>query len=296
MEKTLDDMASGKAQYVKYLNAIYKGKQGLKKQVEKQEKDIDSSKSRTMTFHPFKDVKFHVGRFGAYITQKKGKEELKSSLPEDLFLSDITPEKIEEILKTEKKKDQVFGTDPKTKKKIFLKTGRFGPYLELEGGEKRSGIPNFLSLDDLNLDQALKLLELPKVLGLHPKTKKEVKKSIGRYGPYIVHEGDFRSVPSNKDFLSLELKEALKILSQEKKSKKKSAKKALKEFKHNKEIIKVLEGYSPYIKFKNKNYSLPKGTNPLKLTLKEALGIIEDSTDKKTRKKSKTVKKQKKTG
>ena len=120
-----------------------------------------------------------------------------------------------------KKKDQVFGTDPKTKKKIFIKTGRFGPYLELEGGEKRAGIPKFLPLENLKQDQALKLLELPKVLGLHPKTKKEVKKSIGRFGPYVVHDRDFRSVPANEAFLSLELKEALKFFPRKKKEEKK---------------------------------------------------------------------------
>lgn len=298
MEKTLDNVAEGKAQYVKYLNTIYKGKKGLKQQVEEREKSIEPSKSRTMQFPAFKNVNFNVGRFGAYITQKNGKKELKSSLPEDLFLSDLTAKKIEEILKTEKKKDQVFGVDPKTKKKIFMKTGRFGPYLELEGGEKRASIPKFLPLDSLTLEQAVKLLELPKVLGLNPKTKKEVKKSIGRYGPYIVHEGDFRSVPSNESFLSLGLKEALKILAQEKKGKKRAGKKALKEFTHKGDSIKVLEGYSPYIKFKNKNYSLPKKTDPLKLTLKKALEIIEKKGTTKTKKASnlKKAKRQKKTG
>ena len=303
MEKTLDDIAEGKAQYVKYLTSIYKGKKGLKQQVEDREKSIDTAESRTMKFPTFKELNFNVGRFGAYITQKKGKEELKSSLPEDLFLSDITPEKIKEILKTKKKKDQVFGVDPKTKKKIFIKNGRFGSYLELEKGEKRASIPQFLSLDNLNLEQALQLLELPKVLGQHPKTKKDIKKSIGRYGPYVVHEGDFRSVPSNKDFLSLGFKEALKIFSQEKKERKRTGKKPLKEFTHNQDSIQILEGYSPYIKFKNKNYSLPKGIDPLKLKLEEVLAIMENKIGKKAKasksKKTRTlkkIKKQKKTG
>ena len=290
MEKTLDDMALGKSNYIKYLNSIYKGSKGLKQQVMEREKAIDASQSRTMTFKPFKDIFFHVGRFGAYITQKKGEKELKSSLPEDLFLSDITPEKIEELLKMEKKKDQILGRDPKTKRKIFIKTGRFGPYLEREEDEKKASIPKFLPLDELKLEQALKLLELPKVLGIHPKTKKEIKKSIGRYGPYVVHDGDFRSVPSNEAFLSLELKEALNILSQEKKKRKRAGKKVLKEFKHNNESIKILEGYSPYIQFKNKNYSLPKEADPLKLTLKTVLAIIEK---KGINKKTKTSKRKK---
>ena len=290
MEEKLDQMALGKGDYVKYLSAIYKGKKGLKKQVEQKEKQIDGSHSRTLRFSPFKNINFHVGRFGAYITQKKGKEELKSSLPEDLFLSDLTKDRLEEIFHTKKKKDEILGVEPNSKKKILIKTGRFGPYLELEGGEKRAGIPKFLSLENLTLDQALQLLELPKVLGSHPKTKKEVKKSIGRYGPYIVHDGDFRSVPADSNFFLLNLKEALKILSKEKKgrSRKVSFKKALKEWTHNKEKIQILEGYSPYIKFKNKNYSLPKGTDPLKFSLKEALSLIEKKGSQKKTKGKKT--------
>ena len=275
MEKTLDDMALGKTGYVGYLNKIYKGKQGLKQQVEQKEKQIDGTKSRTLTFSPFKGINFHVGRFGAYITRKQGKTELKSSLPEELFLSDITVKKLEELLKAKKSAERAFGADPKTKKKIFIKTGRFGPYLELEGGEKRASIPRFLSPENLKLEQALQLLELPKTLGLHPKTKKEIKKSIGRYGPYIAHDGDFRSVPAKESFLSLDLKEALRILAQEKRGRKKSSKKVLKKFSYKKEEITVQEGYSPYLRFKNKNYSLPKGTDPLKLTLETALSIIQ---------------------
>ena len=176
MEKTLDDMAVGKTGYVGYLNKIYKGKKGLKQQVKQKEKQIDGSQSRTLIFSPFKGINFHVGRFGAYITRKQGKTELKSSLPEELFLSDITAKKLEELFKAKKGAERAFGADPKTKKKIFIKTGRFGPYLELEGGEKRASIPRFLSPENLKLEQALQLLELPKTLGQHPKTKKEIKK------------------------------------------------------------------------------------------------------------------------
>ena len=155
MEKALDDMAEGKVPYVKYLKGVYNGKKGLKEQVKQREKTIAPDQSRCLQFPHFKGINFNVGRFGAYITKKKGKQELKSSLPADLFLSDLSLEQLEEILKTEKKKDSLFGVDPKTKKKIFIKTGRFGPYLELEGGEKRASIPKFIPLDKLSLKQAL---------------------------------------------------------------------------------------------------------------------------------------------
>ena len=291
MEKSLDDMAEGKVNYVKYLSSIYKGKKGLKEEVKEREKSISNEESRKMRFPLFKGIDFNVGRFGAYITQKKGKNELKSSLPEELFLSDLTVETLEQILNTEKQKDTALGSDPKTKKKVFLKIGRFGHYLELEGGDKRASIPRFLSADQLTIEQALKLLELPKVLGSHPKTEKEVKKGIGRFGPYVVHDGDYRSVPNDESFLKLDLKTALKILAQEKKGRKKSNfKKALKEFTHNKEKIQILEGYSPYIKYKNKNYSLGKNSDISKLTLKQVLEIVEEKEPKKKLKKETTKK------
>ena len=283
MEKSLDGIAEGEVNYEKYLSGIYKGKKGLKEVVKEREKNILAEQSRKMQFPAFKGIDFNVGRFGAYITQKKGKEELKSSLPEDLFLSDLTLEKLIEILNTEKQKDVAFGKHPETKQNIFIKTGRFGPYLELEGAEKKASIPRFVSPDKIKMEQALQLLELPKVLGKHPETKKEVKKGIGRFGPYVMQEGDFRSVPSDESFFDLDLKSALKILAQEKKGRKRNstAKKPLKEFTHGKEKIQILEGYSPYIKYKKKNYSLAKDTDVSKLTLKEVLSLIKKAPAKK---------------
>ncbi|MCZ0932405.1 MAG: DNA topoisomerase I, partial [Oligoflexia bacterium] len=123
---------------------------------------------------------------------------------------------------------------------------------------------------------------------------KEIKKSIGRFGPYVVHDGDFRSAPRDESFLSLDLKSALKILAQEKKGRKRSSsKKALKEWTHNKESLQVLQGYSPYIRYKNKNYSLDKEIDIEKLTLKSALKIIEKKNPSKSKAKTKRRKKKK---
>lgn len=286
MEKTLDDIAKGKINHTKYLSTIYKGKKGLKSQVKTQESVIIGKDSRALTLKPFKGVRFHVGRFGAYISQKEKKGEIKASLPKDLFPADLNPEKISNLIQAKKTADKSFGVHPKTKEKIFIKTGRYGPYLELEKSGKRNAIPSFLSPGELTLTQAVQLLELPKILGHHPKTKKEIKKSIGKYGPYIVHDGDFRSVPAGKGFLTLSLKEAMQILSQPKNKKKGSAArkkpKALREFQKGKETIQVLSGrYGPYIKFQSQNISLPPGLQPETLTLESALKIIKEKYNKK---------------
>ena len=299
MEKTLDDIASGKINHTKYLTSIYKGKKGLKKQVEKQETSLNGKDSRTLTLKPFKGIRFHVGRFGAYISQKEKKGEIKASLPTDIFPSDLSFEKISNLIQAKKTEDKSFGIHPNTKEKIFIKTGRYGPYLEMEKSKKRSAIPSFLSQSELTLPQAVQLLELPKTLGKHPKTKKEIKKSIGRYGPYIVHEGDFRSVPADTSFLTLSLKEAVQILAQPKKKKKGASSrtlKALREFKKGEDTIQVFSGrYGPYIKFQKRNISLPADLQPETLTLESALEVIEKKSGGKKSQKARSSNKKKQT-
>lgn len=292
MEKTLDDIAEGKTDYNKYLSLIYKGKNGLENQVKTQEKNIDGKDSRTLKLKDFKDINFHVSRYGAYIVKKdkKGKE-TKLSLPLDLFPSDLNIKKIEELISLKKKGNEAssIGKCLKTKENILVKIGPYGPYLELEKSKKRSSIPKFIDPDSISLEEASQLLELPKILGTHPETKKEIKKSIGRFGPYIVHDGEFRSVPANKDFLTLSLKQALDILSQPKSKRRSSNLKVLKELKHKKDVIKIADGkYGPYIKFKAKNIPFPNGKDPKKATLNEVLDIINQ--------KGSTVSKKKKSG
>lgn len=291
MENVLDDIASGKMDYKKYLTQVYKGKKGLKNQVETKEKQIDSKESRTLSIKPFgSNVSIHVGRYGAYAVQKKKGKELKANLPSDIFPADLTKEHLEKLLNFKKSEDEILGIHPETKDKILLKTGRYGPYLELEKEKKRASIPSFLSQEGLSLTQAMWLLELPKTLGKHPDTGKDIKKSIGRFGPYIVHEGDFRSLPADESFFKITLKEALKILSQPKKSF--ASQRTIKEIKHEGQIIKVLKGrYGPFLNFQKRNVTIPKNYSPKKLTLNEALNILKE---KETEGKKKPATKKKK--
>ena len=280
MEETLDEIAKGSVKYEKYLSSIYKGEKGLKKQVETNESQTKEKNSRTFSLKPFKDIQFHVGRFGAYFSTNDNGKEITANIPQDLFPSDLNPETIATLIEAKKTEDKAFGVHPKTKEKIFIKTGRYGPYLETEESKKRGSLPAFLPVQDLTLDQAVQLLDLPQVLGVDPKTKKEIKKSIGKFGPYIVHDGDFRSVAKDETFFELDLKKALELLSQPKVSgKKRSSQKPLKEFKEGKETIQILTGrYGPYIRFKKKNINIPNSYDPENLTLESSLEIIEAKT------------------
>ena len=289
MEKNLDNIAEGKVDHVKYLASVYRGKSGLKEEVEKKTKE-EIPDSKTFSFKAFKDINFHVGRFGAYITkQGKNKEELKASLPEDTFLSDIDETSLTNLMSIKKDEAKVFGVDPKTKENILVKTGRYGPYLELEKSQKRGSIPKFCE-QELDLEKAGQLVHLPLVLGEHSETKKEVKKSIGRYGPYVVHDGKFQSVKP-EDFFDLDLKQAEKLLAEAKTKPSRASRSLIKEWKTKEgQTIQVLDGkYGPYIKYKKKNTTIPKDLVPKDLTLEACLKLTQGSaksSKKKSRKKA----------
>ena len=115
---------------------------------------------------------------------------------------------------------------------IFVLDGRFGPYVQL--GEKtkdnpkpkRASIPKDKILSSITTEDVLKYLDLPRILGIHPDTGKEIVANIGRFGPYIVHDGDFRSLKKEDNVYEIKIERALEILKEEKKTKKQARKKS----------------------------------------------------------------------
>jgi DNA topoisomerase-1 len=133
----------------------------------------------------------------------------------------------------------------------------------------------------MTLALALKLLELPRSLGMHPESGKEVKASVGRFGPYVVHDGTFKSLAKTDDVLTIDMARAVALLAEPKtggRGKGAAAALPAKELgvgPDQKTPIQVLAGrYGPYIKYGKSNISLKKGSNPDTLTLEEALGYI----------------------
>lgn len=302
MEKDLDDIARGKKNHIKYLKSVYLGSKGLKKLVEAQEKQMKDKTFRSLILKGFEDYSFNVGPFGAYVSRKNGKEDVSASLPADIYPGEITKEVIEELIDNKIKGGWSLGKDPKTGQDIFIVLGRYGPYLKVdlkeenENKKKTKGKKDkktktvslfpFFDEKTITLEGALKLLELPKVVGMHPETKKEIKKAVGRFGPYIVHAGDFRSIPANL-FFDIDLKYAVQRLSEPKGR----SSRVLKEFQHpdSKEAIQLMKGrYGPYAKYKKKNYSLPSDVSLDDVDEKLVLKLIEEAVDnKKSKKKGK---------
>jgi DNA topoisomerase-1 len=220
---------------------------------------------------------------------QKDSEELHASIPEDLAPSDLSPEKIQEILEIQSKGPQPIGKHPKTGENIYRLTGRFGPYVQqgeatdAKPKPRRASIPKGFDPKNLSLDQALQLLSLPKELGMHPKTGKPVVANAGRFGPYVVHDGDFRSLKKEDNVYTVTLDRALELLAQEKKGRQTAT--VLKELgPHPKDQkpVQVLDGkYGPYIKHASKNATLPKEAKPDAVTMEQALVWLEEAAARK---------------
>ena len=268
MEEQLDLIAEGEVNWLEYLKKFYLGNGGLRSKVEKEEKKIKPEDSRTISLSGAQgNVEVKVGRYGPYIiSHGKGTEEIHASIPEEIAPADLKPSDIDELIELSKRGPEPLGTDPKTGEKVYCLVGRYGPYFQL--GEKtdenpkpkRASVPKGVNPKEFPIDEALRLLSLPRELGDHPETGKPIRANNGRFGPYVVHDGDFRSLKKEDDLYKIDLKRALDLLAEEKKGR--GGAKKLKDFgriEKLKKKVAVLDGkYGPYIKAGTKNFSLPE--------------------------------------
>jgi DNA topoisomerase-1 len=283
MEQSLDSIAEGELDWESYLASVYKGATGLKARVESQEEKINPEEARTMTIEGMENYKFHVGRYGAYLSTQRDGKDVSATVPDSESPADITPEIAEKLIDQKINGADALGKNPKTGEPIYVLSGRFGPYVQLgdvspeNDKPKRASLPPGVQPDQVNIDMALELLSLPKVLGVHPGTGKEVKAGLGRFGPFIVHEGDYRSIPKGESIFTITFQRAIEMLSQPKKGRGKAA--ALKDLGAHPagEQIQVFNGpYGPYIKCGKVNASLPEGATPETITLEQAIALINE--------------------
>ena len=177
------------------------------------------------------------------------------------------------------------GTDPATGKTILAKLGRFGPYVQLgeenpDTGEKPlyASLRKGQFLETITLEDALDLFRLPRIVGTFE--EKEMTAAVGRFGPYIRHDGKFYSLPKTLDPLLVTAEEAVDLIETKRKS---DAEKTIKTFSENPDV-QVLNGrYGPYIVVGKKNVKIPKGKEPAELTLQECLDLAEATPEKKGR-------------
>lgn len=293
MENQLDEIAHGTYDRLSYIRSYFEGDKGLKENVEKQESQIDPAKARriNLPIEGLDGIELFVGRFGPYVQLKKGEETVSASIPESMDPSDLTADKLKELIEISEDGPDILGKHPETGENIYLLVGRYGPYVQL--GEvtetnkkpKRGSLLKGMSPEDVDLPLALKLLSLPRTLGKHPKTGEDVKAGVGRFGPFILHDGKFKSLGKDDNVLEVKLDRALEILAQEKSGGRgagRGSASVLKELgAHPKsgDAINILDGrYGPYIKYGKKNISLPKDSDAKAFTLEQAVELIKQKT------------------
>jgi len=290
MEQALDEIAVGDRESLEYLRAFYLGEDGLKEQVKRREEEIDADESRRVDLpHVEGNTEVRVGRYGPYLVHRDADgEDIHASIPEETAPAELDGETISELVEAQKRGPEPLGTDPETGENVYVLVGRYGPYVQLgERGEekpkpKRASLPKGMSHKELTLDSALKLLSLPRRLGVHPETGNEVLAGNGRFGPYVYHDGEYRSLKKDDDLFSIELDRALELLAEKKKGGRGS--KLLKELgKHPRtdKSVALYEGrYGPYLKVGTKNVGLPKEKRDKEtvehMTLEDALELLEN--------------------
>jgi DNA topoisomerase I len=220
-----------------------------------------------------------IGKFGAFVGC--------SNYPERRHTRQFTdsPEKGESGDAAAATGDKELGQDPETGLTVWLKNGRFGPYVQLgeavEKGDKpkRSSIPKGFSAATMDLETALKLLRLPREVGKHPETGKPITAGIGRYGPFVEHDGKYANLDSTEEVFTVGINRAVSVLAEPKKRPARGGgQQALKTLGDHPELggpIQVFEGrYGPYVKHGKVNATIPKGTDPGELTLEAAVKLI----------------------
>ncbi len=194
--------------------------------------------------------------------------------------------------------DKVLGVDPDTGLDVWLKNGRFGPYVQLgeDKKPKRTSLPKNWPYDSIDLFKALKLLSLPREVGPHPEDGKMITGAIGRYGPYILHNGVYANLNDADEMFEVGLNRAVTLLA-EKKAKRGGAAGTLKdlgEHPETKKPIRVMSGrYGPYVKYEKTNATIPKSVTPEEVTLDMALEYIAAKQAKMGSKKKAPTKKKK---
>ncbi|HZZ92582.1 MAG TPA: type I DNA topoisomerase [Usitatibacter sp.] len=178
------------------------------------------------------------------------------------------------------------GTDPESGKTIMLMQGPFGPYVqlgEMEGDKKpkRVSVPKNIAPDNVTLDTALQLLALPRDLGAHPESGKKVVAAIGRFGPYVSHDGAFKSIPRDESVFDIGLERAVALLKEPKSFSARGALKVLGKHPADGQPVALYSGrYGPYVKHGKVNATLPDKDMISTVTLEEALELINAKSGK----------------
>jgi DNA topoisomerase I len=289
MEDVLDNVAAGREMRPEVLARFYFGNadlEGLKKLVT----ELGEIDARALSTFPIGDgVALRVGRYGPYIETSDG---TRANVPDDLPPDELTLDRARELLANPAGAENVLGEDPETGRTIVAKNGRFGPFVtevleeDVPKGTRprTSSLFKTMSLDTVTLEDALRLLTLPRSLGDDPETGEEVQAANGRYGPYIRRGKESRSLESEEQLFTISLDDAVALLREPKRRGRAAASAPLRELGEDPETKKpvvVKEGrFGPYVSDGETNATLRKDDNPDEVTLLRAVELLAEKRAK----------------
>jgi len=309
MEDELDAIARGEHEPAPWLHDFYFGtsddnndrqrimRMGLHALVSTSA-DIDPREASRITIGQTSGgdrVVVRVGRYGPYI--QVGDSEQRVSVPDDLPPDELTLDRALEMVDKAAEGDRVLGNDPQTGKPIYIKSGRFGPYIQLgnpeltgKGTVKKGGKAKMASLwksmspETVTLEQAVMLLSFPREVGKHPESSEAITVQDGRYGPYIKMGNETRSLENQEQLATITLDEAVAKLSEPKRGRRSGAASVIADLGAHPEsghAIQVKTGrYGPYVTDGTVNATVPKSTAPESVTLKQAVELLANREDK----------------
>jgi DNA topoisomerase-1 len=289
MEDYLDSISRHEAEATTYLHSFYfgdtttiAGKIGLKPRLERA--DIKPLEMARFTLGTPQDgenreeVFVRVGKYGPSVEQG----ERRVSVPDEMPPDEMTLDAAMELLASGDRQNEPLGEHPETKQPIFVKVGRFGPYVQLGANDdpekKNRSLLKGMVPEELTVETCCLLFSLPRNLGAHPESGDPIEANDGRYGPYIKCGTDTRSLPEGVSPLEVTLDEALELLKQPKTRGRAAPKEPIKLFEASPitgNPVKLLEGrFGPYVTDGTTNASLPKAADPASFTFESALELL----------------------
>lgn len=322
MEDDLDRIAAGNAEAVPWLRRFYFGEGdgvasvgsaadsgngdgdhlgGLKELVS----DLGAIDARGVSSFPVGEgITLRVGRYGPYVegpSETEGEPGQRADVPDDLPPDELTVVYAKELL-AKPSGDFELGTDPDTDRPIVARDGRYGPYVTevLPEGTPKTGknaikprtasLLRSMTLDTITLEQALRLLSLPRVVGVDPESGTEITAQNGRYGPYMKKGTDSRSLENEEQIFSITLEEALEIYSKPKQRGRAAAKPPLKELgtdPQTEQPVVVKDGrFGPYVTDGETNATLRKDDEVESITPERGFELLAEKRAKSPAKKS----------
>ncbi|HEV8632234.1 MAG TPA: type I DNA topoisomerase, partial [Thermoanaerobaculia bacterium] len=295
MEDALDDIARGEADWIDFLSRFYWGESAAEAEADHHKKGLVQRIEEAMPRIEYpaievghdpetgQPITVRIGRSSVYVQRGEGgggegetKTADRATLPVDLLIDELTIEKVLELLHHRSRGEEPLGHDPQTGAPVYVRIGPYGPYAQLgetSDGErpKRVSLPRGMKPTEVDLAYALRLLSLPRTVGIDPESGKPVTAGIGRFGPYVERGGRYQNVKSVDEVFSISLHDALARLAQ----KGKTAIKELGPHPDSGGELRVMAGrYGPYVTDGKLNASLPRGADPEAMTLEEAVALL----------------------